>query len=251
MCSDASDGLPSVMVTAWRLGQATRRGPKPALSVEGIVAAAVEIADREGLEAVSMARVAESLGFTTMSLYRHVAGKEDLLVLMVDAVVGEPPAVGSGHGWREALEGWARALRERYHAHLWSVRIPITGPPAVPYQLAWMEQGLAALAPTPLPGYEKLDVMLAVSNLVRSSARMTDEMGSPYRESGDVEAIPDFGQILAAVIDPGRFPELSALREEIDFAEEDPDEDYGFGFELRCILDGVERLIAEAEERPD
>ena len=79
------------------------------LSVEKVVAAAIALADEEGLAAVTMARVAERVGFTTMSLYRHVASKEELVRLMLDSVLGLPPEFPM-LDWRAGLEGWARAL---------------------------------------------------------------------------------------------------------------------------------------------
>jgi AcrR family transcriptional regulator len=79
--------LPADVALMWGLRDVTKRGPKPSLSVEDIVRAAIEIADAEGLAAVSMARVAERLGNSTMALYRHVKSKDELLILMSDAAL--------------------------------------------------------------------------------------------------------------------------------------------------------------------
>ena len=84
--------LPPRLQLLWGLQERPRRGPKPGLSLERIVDAAIGLADAGGLAAVSMARVAAELGFTTMSLYRYVPTKDDLLELMVDAASGLPPA---------------------------------------------------------------------------------------------------------------------------------------------------------------
>ena len=83
--SESSPPLPPGLDLLWGRRGRGQRGPKPGLSVDAIVAAAIRIADAEGLEAVSMAQVAEQLGFTTMSLYRHVTSKEELLQLMWNA----------------------------------------------------------------------------------------------------------------------------------------------------------------------
>src|ERR1700742_4126867 len=85
------------------------RGPKPALTLEQIADAAIAIADAEGLAAVSMQRVAADLGYTKMSLYRYLPGKAELVSLMLERGVGEPPALTAG-GWREALTEWSRLL---------------------------------------------------------------------------------------------------------------------------------------------
>src|ERR1700685_4150594 len=96
--------LPPGLDLLWGRRGRGQRGPKPGLSVEAIVAAAIRLADAEGLEAVSMAHVAEQLGFTTMSLYRHVTSKEELLQLMWNASAqGAENLVLDGDGWRARL----------------------------------------------------------------------------------------------------------------------------------------------------
>src|SRR4029077_19188801 len=97
-------GLPDTVAAAWGGRQRRHKGPKPSLSLSRIVAAAVRIADTEGLDAVSMGRVAAELGTATMSLYRHVSAKEELLTLMVDAAWDEAPGTPvPGDGWRAGL----------------------------------------------------------------------------------------------------------------------------------------------------
>jgi AcrR family transcriptional regulator len=90
------------------------------LTVGKIAAAAVLVADTEGIDSVSMQRVAESFDFTKMSLYRHVSGKSDLLAVMVEHAVGEPPDLRRiKGGWRPRLERWARALSASWEEHPW------------------------------------------------------------------------------------------------------------------------------------
>ena len=102
------DALPESVAAAWGVRERPLRGPKPALSLPRIVAAAVRVADAEGLDAVSMGRVSAELGAAPMSLYRHVSSKEELLTLMVDAAWGEsPPLRALGEGWRAGLSRWA------------------------------------------------------------------------------------------------------------------------------------------------
>ena len=96
--------LPGSVAAAWGVRERSHKGPKPALSLGRIVDAAVRVADAEGLDAVSMGRVAAELGAAPMSLYRHVSAKEELLTLMVDAARGRPrtvrtPARAGGPGW--------------------------------------------------------------------------------------------------------------------------------------------------------
>ena len=106
----ASSGDPQrTMKLLWGVADAPTRGPKPALTVEDIVRAAVELADAEGLAAVSMRKVAERLGKSAMSLYSYVPGKAELLDLMIDRTLAEQPVTYSREsGWRSAVERYAR-----------------------------------------------------------------------------------------------------------------------------------------------
>src|SRR5580658_368521 len=104
----ASAGLPAGIAAAWGVRERPHKGPKPALSLSRIVDAAVRVADADGLDAVSMGRVARELGAAPMSLYRHLSAKEELLELMVDAAWGDPPAApAAGEEWRAGLARWA------------------------------------------------------------------------------------------------------------------------------------------------
>src|SRR5688572_30415165 len=101
-------GLPPALAAVWGLRERPRRGPKPGLTLDAIVDAAVALADADGLGAVSMSRVAEKLGFTTMSLYRHVSSKDELLMLMMEAAIGAPtPSADPAPNWRAAMETFA------------------------------------------------------------------------------------------------------------------------------------------------
>src|SRR5215468_10419881 len=105
--------LPPGLDLLWGRRGRGKRGPRPGLSADAIVEAAIRVADAEGLEAVSMARVAHELGFTTMSLYRHVASKEELLQLMWNgSATGAEDLVIDGDGWRSRLREWAIIQRD-------------------------------------------------------------------------------------------------------------------------------------------
>src|SRR3954449_6252231 len=119
------------------------------LNVDLVVEAAVALADEQGLAAVTMARVAERCGFTTMSLYRHVSGKDELVTRMLDSALGVAPALAIPD-WRTGLEGWARALLAVIQCHPWGIDVPITGMLGTEAQLSWLDRGLETLAGTPL-----------------------------------------------------------------------------------------------------
>src|SRR5262245_28136074 len=102
--------LPDQVTLLWGLREAPRRGPKSTLTVQDITRAAIEVADADGLAAVSMARVAAHLGNSTMALYRHVRSKDELLLLMWDAAMEDPPEFTEDGDWRDKLAEWARAI---------------------------------------------------------------------------------------------------------------------------------------------
>jgi AcrR family transcriptional regulator len=201
------------------------------------VSAAVELADADGVPAVSMARVAERLGFTTMSLYRHVRSKDELLLLMVNEAVGEPPEHPAGGAWRERLERWSWDLFDGLKRHRWLLLVPLSRPPWTPGQLVWLDRGLAAMEDTALSEDEKAAAVLLLNGHVFSQARFIADLGDP-------QAFPTYVEGLKRLLDAERFP---ALRRALDAgifdpSDEDPDQDFSFGLER--VLDGIERLVA-------
>lgn len=125
-----NDELPADVAAMWRLRETPRRGPKPSLTLDDIVGAAIEIADAEDLAAVSMARVAERLGNSTMALYRHVKSKDELLVIMSDAALERPEPMPEDVDWRTGLTFWADGVLTAIRRHRWYAKVPISGPPA-------------------------------------------------------------------------------------------------------------------------
>jgi AcrR family transcriptional regulator len=240
----AARSLPPVLAVGWGLQSAPTRGPRPAMTAAGIVAASVELADADGIGAVSMAKVAERLGFTTMSLYRYVSSKDDLLALMFDAAVGDAPKRGRRRGWRAGLRRWAEGLFAVYRLHPWALDIPITGPPALPNQLAWLDRGLAELDGTGLEIGERLSVMLLLSGYVRNVAVLTRDIAGGHERAGSTPASvqADYETLLGSLVTARRFPALHAAVHGGLFTDGDPD-DLEFEFGLSTILDGVAALI--------
>ncbi|MHB9864487.1 TetR/AcrR family transcriptional regulator [Streptomyces sp. YIM S03343] len=236
--SDGDSALPSSIGVLWDLREREQRGGRTGLSTVRIVQAAIELADEEGLGALSMARVAKRLEFATMSLYRHVSSKDELQALMVDMAYGMPPELpDSDRDWRAGLEQWARAFLEVFRHHPWMVHIPVGGPPLEPGQLNWLERGLRTLGRTGLTPNEKLSVMLLLVGYVRHNAQLSAGMAS-LGES-EAELMADYGRAMDKFIDAESFP---AVRELVDAGTFEAAED-DFTFGLRCVLDGIEVLI--------
>jgi AcrR family transcriptional regulator len=239
-------GLPASIEAAWGVRRRPHKGPRPALSLKRIVAAAVRVAAGDGLQAVSMGRVAAELGASTMSLYRYVAAKDELLALMADLTFETPPARrGPEESWRDGLARWARTELEVYRRNPWVLRIPISGPPVTPNAIAWLERGLDTLRDTGLREDEKLSVILLVTGYVRNQGTLQADIAAAQAAGAtppDPEMMPSYGGLLARLTDPERFPALHAVIAAGVFDE--PDEaDYDFVFGLERVLDGIETLI--------
>ncbi|MBM7436708.1 TetR/AcrR family transcriptional regulator [Streptomyces sp. HB132] len=245
--SSGGTGLPASIEAAWGLRERPVKGPKPGLTLDRIVAAAVSVAAAEGLPAVSMGRVAKELGASTMSLYRYVSAKEELYVLMQEAAMGAPEplaALEEGAGWREGLRQWAWAQRRMFRRNLWSLRIPIAGPPVSPHSVAWWEQGLQVLEGSGLREGDKISVILLVSGFVRNEALLMSDIAAAVAAKGASaeEVMAQWERTVQRLIDPVRHPALSRLLSSGAMGE--PDEpDYDFVFGLERVLDGVEVLI--------
>ncbi|GAB2629897.1 TetR/AcrR family transcriptional regulator [Prescottella soli] len=233
--------LPRMVQLAWGLGEEGSRGPKRGLTLDEIVDAAIALADEEGVAALSMSRVAKRLGFTTMSLYRYVQSKDELLELIADRVVGSPPEIPADLGWREGLELWARAEYDVLMQHRWWLRLPITGAPFGPNNMAWLEAALRCLGSTGLPEPLKVKVALNVSVHVIGRARFTADL--------QVDSESDsYSAVLSRVLDPARFPALLSAVRGGGFSEDDVEwQDADFRFALTLVLDGVERLVRQYE----
>jgi AcrR family transcriptional regulator len=249
--------LPPALGAAWGLRDQPRKGPKPGLTLPRIVEAGIRLADRDGLEAVSMARVAAELGAAPMSLYRHVDSKDDLLSLMTDTAWGPPHEIPDGT-WRDKLAGWARAMRSAMYTHPWALRVPVSSLPVYPNNVAWFEQGLATLADTSLTEERKASTALLVSGYVRNEAMTSTDIATAIQvQAAEVQASaeptadpPDPGfewmrqyrELMAKLTDPVRFPATTRLLESGVFdAPGGPDDEFDFGLER--ILDGIECLI--------
>jgi AcrR family transcriptional regulator len=239
-------GLPASIEAAWGVRERPNKGPRPALSLERIVAAAVRVAATDGLQAVSMSRVASELGVSTMSLYRYVAAKDELLTLMADLAYEGPPAPrGPEEGWRDALARWAWTELAVLRRNPWVLRIPISGPPVTPNSIAWLERGLDLLRDTGLREDEKVSVILLLTGYVRSQGLLQAEIAAAQAAGAarpDAEMMPSYGRLLARLTDPERFPALHAVIASGVFDEPD-DGDYDFTFGLERVLDGIETLI--------
>jgi AcrR family transcriptional regulator len=199
------------------------------LNVDLVVTAAIELADEEGLAAVTMARVAKRCGFTTMSLYRHVASKDELVTRMLDRALGIAPAIEIPD-WRTGLERWGRELLAVIMRHPWGIDVPITGMLGTEAQLSWLDRGLETLADTRLSEAAKAEVVLLVNGYVFWGARLAFQVP----EDADVRFVPEG-------FDLGRYPSLARAVQGGVFEDDTPLEEQ-FDRGLQWVLDGVAGL---------
>jgi AcrR family transcriptional regulator len=231
---------------AWGIRERSAKGPRPGLTLDRITNAAIRIASTEGLPSVSMSRVAEKLGVATMSLYRYVRSKNELLVLMVDEVFRAAPASpGDREEWRDALKRWAREHLAVLRRYPWVVRIPLSGPPITPNSVRWFESGLSALQGTGLSEQQKLAVLLLVNGFVRNEMMLATDLAMAAEAAGVPITSPGtYGKLLARLIDSTRFPAIDKLVAAGVFegpGDSNPDAQFEFG--LECLLDGIAALI--------
>jgi AcrR family transcriptional regulator len=211
------------------------RGPKPAVTLAVIAEAAIRIADAEGLDALSMQRVADDLPVTKMALYRYVPGKTELVAVMSDLAVGEPPE-HDGLPWREALKTWALDLSTAFAKHPWLLQSTIGRRLLGPNELTWMDRGVQALAGSGLTGGEQFDSILVLTSHVRNLAQQTITTGLTE---------DDINQALAEILstEAARFPSLAAAMQTAAGSE-----NQGLEFGLDRILDGIELLISARKD---
>jgi AcrR family transcriptional regulator len=215
------------------------RGPEggPDLSREAIVQAAIAIADDEGLEGLSMRGVAAEMGVATMSLYRHVPSKDDLVLAMIDTVMGAPLPAREGRGWRARLEAIARLHWEHYGLHPWlAPALSLTRPQASPNGMRHTEWVLDALTELRLPAAETLRTGVAFIGHVRGLAMSVEAERRAEQDTG--MSNDEWMETQEATFLPmlARFPTLARLSREADVSMS---LDAIFEQGLRCFLDGL------------
>lgn len=250
--SSGSGDVSRSMELLWGTGERATRGPKPGLTLDRIVTAAIELADAEGLAAVSMRRLSTELGAGTMSLYRHVPGRAELVDLMLDRVQGEgahvpePDTAEPDAGWRKTVERAARDELALYQAHPWLLSVNQTRPVLGPGAVGGMESMLAGIKDTGLSDPELISVIIMVSGYVSGVARTQVHAVEVRQVTGisDDEFWRAQEPMLSTVMTSGRYPLMAALSPEA-FG---PDFDH-FEFGLQRLLDGLEVLVEQRTKR--
>ncbi len=232
----------------WGVRDKPRRGPKPKLTVEQIVTVAIELADAEGIAALSVRRGAERLGVSPMSLYTYIPSRAELLDLMMDRVHGELTDPPPGDDWRVTMTAIAEDTWRLYHRHPWLLQVTTSRLPLGPRTFAKHERELSAVDAIGLTDLEMDAVVAMVNGFVQGMARGSVESASLVRRSGmtDLEWWTASAPVLAEIpeADAGLFPLAARIGQaagEVHGAASNPLHTFRFG--LARILDGVEQLV--------
>lgn len=191
----------------WRRPERSGVGPKPKHTRGQIVAAAIDLADSEGMAAVSIRRVAAEIGAGAASLYRYLRSHDELVELMVDTVGGEYDLAPSHERPQAQLLNLALQGRAIMHRHPWLAPLLLTRHSVGPNSLEYLERALAALDSVDMPGASKLQTVAMMTAL--TSAFVQNELsrsaGSGEADGGASERL----QYLSAAVQSGRYPLLA------------------------------------------
>ncbi|WP_329462930.1 TetR/AcrR family transcriptional regulator C-terminal domain-containing protein [Streptomyces sp. NBC_01431] len=216
------------------------------LTRDGVVAAAVRIADGEGLAGLSMRRVAAELGTSTMALYRHVPSKQELVRLMTDVGFGELPLGRPSGDWRAQLAHAARQLWVSYRRHPWMARAMASfiRPEPMPEAMKYTEWVLRALREANLGARQVMHAHLLLIAYVQGLGMAMELEALALQDTGvsNHEWMDRNERRFAAIVASGGYPVLASVFEHEPF---ELDLDSLFDFGLDRLLDGIAVIIAE------
>jgi AcrR family transcriptional regulator len=209
-----------------------RRAP---LTRDRVLRTAIELADRDGIEALSMRRLGQELGVDAMALYRHIQNKDDLLDGIVEMIVGQIERAGPNADWKTALREQAMAARRVMLRHPWARRVLEERATGGPTFLAYIESVLATL----LDGGFSIDVAHHALHVLGS--RIFGFNQDVFEDSAEPDPSPEAAAMLVRAL--AAYPRITELAGSVshDGVLGKCDDDFEFTFGLDLILDGLER----------
>ncbi|MGV9563393.1 TetR/AcrR family transcriptional regulator [Streptomyces sp. NPDC003480] len=232
----------------WRHSSADRRrGPRRGLSVDAVVEAATAIADAEGLDSVTMRRVAQELGVVPMTLYTYVPGKAELLDVMLDAAYARMPRTDTtGQAWHQRVTAVAEENKALFERHPWAATVSTARPPLGPGLMAKYEHELSALDGLGLSDVEMDDCLTYLLTFVQACARAAADARAAQHDSAmnDQQWWEANAPLLAQVLDANAYPtavRVGAAAGAAHGSAYDPEHAYAFG--LQRVLDAFTALI--------
>ncbi len=207
---------------------------RPPLSAERILRAAIKLADRQGLAALSMRKLATTLKVEPMSLYHHVASKDELLDGMVDQVIGEITLPERGGDWRSAMRARAVSALAVMSAHPWAPMLVVSRISVGPNMLRYIDATLGTLREAGLSWEETDRAWNTIDNYIYGFT--LQQQNFPVNPDDYAAAAASYLPMLPV----DRYPYMHELTARVADGSHDGTHDFGFGLEL--ILDGLERL---------
>jgi len=241
-------GRPHGRGTLWDPEHHPTRPPRPQLSREEIVRAAIRIADAEGADAISMRRIASALRAGAMSLYWHISSKEELIDLVIDEVFGELKLPDSPTGdWRADLRLWATEHRKLLLRHPWVIKLLAVQSGDSPNSLRTVEFSLAALDHLPISFKEKIGIFWTIhvytEGYVTHEAHFAEVLREKEWSEGNWQEIME--PHLLPIVESGNYPHIAAAF--ADFPDFNTDKQFEFG--LDSLLDGISARIESDNSR--
>jgi AcrR family transcriptional regulator len=210
--------------------------PRLPLNRERVLRAALDLADRDGIEALSMRKLGRELGVEAMSLYNHVANKDDLLDGLADMVVGEIEVPSVGDDWKAAMRRRAISAREMLTRHPWAVGLIESRTTSSPTRSRYSEAVVGNLRQAGFSVQMAVHAFFALDSHIYGSA--VQEQNLP---SGTPQELAGMAEMILGTLPSKDYPYLNevivdhVLKAGFDYADE-------FEFGLDLILDGLERL---------
>ena len=211
------------------------------LTRDRVLTAAVTLADRDGIDSISMRRVGNELGVEAMSLYNHIANKEDLLDGMLDVVVGEiDPAIEDESDWRRVFHERALSARRALKRHRWASEVLASRANPTPSMLAYMDSMIGIVRRA---GFS-LDLTHHAMHALGSRAMGFNQ--ELFEDSDDADADPETMDLMVKQM-AAQFPYAAEIATQVQHDDESVvgsgcDDQFEFEFGLDLILDGLERL---------
>ena len=207
--------------------------PRSPLTKERVLQAAVDLADRKGLGALTMRRLGAELGFEAMSLYKHVASKEEILEGMLELVLGQIEIPEEGADWKEAMRRRADSAREVLTRHSWAIGLLESGTSTGPTALRYMDAIIGSLLSAGLSMEHAAHAFWLLDCYVYG--QVIQEISLPFDSS---EEMADSAASTLEQTTTSEFPNLAAMYEHALTAGYSYDGEFEFGLDL--ILDGLE-----------
>lgn len=229
-------GRQNTLELLWGLRAAPTRGPKAAFGVSDVAAAAVEIADSDGVGAVSMEQVAARLGYTKMSLYRYVDSKAALLAVMIELAIGEPPDLTNVRGgWRGQARRWCELMWQTWDRHPWVPEATVGDRPTGPNEVGWSVAALTVFTDIGLGRGAVVDAVALLSGHLRNTYAVTAAGSQPWTDRVQPDPVLQDVMARAGVSYP-------ALDQVVAGKPLSPDRR---SFGLERILDGIELYLEQ------